>query len=59
MQYILDLEEAYDRIDWRALWVVLKMYGVGGKQLNGVKAFYKDVDSCIKVNVKMSDSFEM
>ncbi len=30
----MDLEKAYDRVDWLALWDVLKIYGVGGKLLS-------------------------
>ncbi len=30
----MDLEKAYDRIDWQVLWDVLKIYGVGGKLLS-------------------------
>ena len=35
----VDLEKAYDRVDRKALWDVLKIYGVGGKLLDAVKAF--------------------
>ncbi len=28
----MDLEKAYDRVDWLALWEVLRIYGVGGKK---------------------------
>jgi len=35
----MDLVKAYDRIDWTALWDVLKIYSVGEKLLNGIKAF--------------------
>ncbi len=45
----MDLEKAYDRINWAAMWDVLKVYDVGGKLLNGVKAFYKDANACIRV----------
>ncbi len=38
----IDLEKAYDRIDWTAMWDVLKLYGVGRSLKTGVKAFYKD-----------------
>ena len=34
----MDLEKAYDRVDWEALWDVLRVYEVGGKLLNAVKA---------------------
>ncbi len=37
----MDLEKAYDRVDWLALWDVLKIYGVGGKLLNAIKSFLR------------------
>ncbi len=36
---------------------ILKVYGVGGSLMNGMKAFYKDVKACIKVNGKISEIF--
>ncbi len=44
------LEKPYDRIDWIAMWAVLKVYGVSGRLMNGVKAFHKSAKACIKVN---------
>ena len=38
----IDLEKAYDRINKEALWQVLRMYGVGGKHLSGIKSTYVD-----------------
>ncbi len=43
----MDLEKAYDRSDWTAMWDVLKVYGVGGRLMNEVKAFYEDEKTCI------------
>ncbi len=34
----MDLEKAYDRVDWLALWDVLNIYGVGGKLLSEIKS---------------------
>ncbi len=53
----IDLEKVYDRIDWTAVWDVLKVYGVGGMLMNGVKAFYKGAKACIKVNGETGESF--
>ncbi len=36
----MDLVKAYDRVDWEAMWAVLKVYGVGGRLLEEVKVFY-------------------
>ncbi len=35
----MDLEKAYDRVDRRALWNIMKSYGVGGQLLEGIKVF--------------------
>ncbi len=57
MQAFTDLEKEYDRLHWAAVWDVLKVYGVGGSLMNGVKAFYKDAKACIKVNGETGESF--
>ena len=33
----LDLEKAYDRVDRDAMWNVLRVYGIGGRLLRGVR----------------------
>ncbi len=38
----MDLEKAYDRADWEAMWDVLMAYGVGGRFLDGLKTIYSD-----------------
>ena len=38
----IDLEKAYDRVNWEALWQVLEMYDVGGKPLGGINSMYVD-----------------
>jgi len=55
----MDLEKAYDRVDWNAMWDVLKIYGVGGPLLNGIKAFYKEASACVRVDGEMSESFNI
>ena len=37
----LDLEKAYDRVDRDAMWNVLRVYGIGGRLLRGVKILYR------------------
>jgi len=39
------------------MWDILRMYGVGGRLLSGVKAFYKGANACVKVNGKVGESF--
>ena len=38
----MDLEKAYDTIDWHSMWHMLRVYGVGGKLLKAVQSFYID-----------------
>ncbi len=55
----MDLEKAYDRVDWLALWNVLKIYGVGGKLLDAMKSFYEDASACVKISGETNEHFEM
>ncbi len=46
----MDLEKAYDRVvDREALWSVLIIFGVGGKLLKGIPAFYREANACVRV----------
>ena len=36
----MDLQKAYDRVNRKALWQVLRMYDVGSKLLRGIKRIY-------------------
>ena len=38
----IDLEKAYDRVNRKALWQVLRMYDVEDKPLSGIKSMYVD-----------------
>ena len=51
----IDLEKAYDRVNWEALWQVLRMYDVGGKLLSGIKGIYADLSACVMVKWGESD----
>ncbi len=53
----MDLEKAYDRVDRKAVWSVLRIYGVGGQLLKGIQAFYKEANACVWVGGKFSESF--
>ncbi len=50
----MNLEKAYDRVDWLALWDVLKIYGVGGKLLSQIKSFYEEASACVKISGETS-----
>ncbi len=53
----MDLEKAYDRIEREALWKVLKIYGVGGQLMKGIKAFYREKYACVQLDREFSASF--
>ena len=53
----MDLEKAYDRIDREGLWDVLKVYGIGGRLLEGVKSFYVNSKACVRVGGGVSEYF--
>ena len=36
----MDSEKGYDMVNKKALWQVLRMYGISGKLLNGIKSIY-------------------
>ncbi len=55
----MDLGKAYDRVDWLALWDVLKIYGVGQKLLSAIKFFYEEASACVKISGETSEHFEI
>ncbi len=55
----MDLEKAYDRVNWSALWDISKIYGEGGKLLSAIKSFYEDASVCIKISGETSEHFEL
>ena len=38
----MDLEKAYDTIDLHGMWLMLRVYGVGGRFMKAVQSFYVD-----------------
>ncbi len=53
---LMDLEKAYDRVDRKPLWSVLKIYGVGVQLLQGIQAFYSEPNACVRVGGEFSES---
>ena len=45
----IDLEKAYNRVNRKALWHVLRMYDMGGKLLSGIKTKYVDCLAYVRV----------
>ncbi len=37
----------------------MKIYGVGGQFLEGIRAFYRGASGCVKVNDEFNDSFSI
>ena len=50
MMGFIDLEKAYNRVKRETLWQILRIYNVGGKQLNVIKRMY--VNSVAYVRIK-------
>ena len=53
----MDLEKTYDRVIRETLWLVLRMYDVGGKLLYGIKNVYVSSVACIRVKGCESECF--
>ena len=53
----LGLEKAYDRVDRNAMWNVLRLYGVGGRLLQGGKSLYVGSKACVRAGNEVSEWF--
>ena len=54
----LDLEKAYyDTVDRDAMWHVLRLNGIGGGLLRGVKSLYVGSTVCVRVRNEVSEWF--
>ena len=51
----LDPEKVYDRIDRKAMWKVLRIYGIGGRLLRAVKSLYAGSRACVRVGSELSE----
>ncbi len=43
----MELEKAYDRVNRKAPWSVLRIYG--RQLLKGIQAFYREANACVRV----------
>ena len=50
----MDLEKAYDTIDWQGMWQMLRVYGVGVKLLKAIQSFYTDSRACVRIGMNVS-----
>ena len=55
----MDLEKAYDMIDWHGMWQMLRVYGVGTKLLKAVQSFYIDSRMYVQVGNDVSEWFQV
>ncbi len=55
----MDLEKAYDRVDRKGLRDTLRVCGVGGQLLEGIKSFYENASASVRVNGELSESFKV
>ena len=56
---IIDLEKAYDRVNWEALWQGLRMYDVRGKLSGEIKSMYVDSLACVIVKGDLTERFRI
>ncbi len=56
---LMDLEKEYERVEWKAKWDVVKLYGVAGRLLDGAKVFDRDASACVKVKGEMTECFKI
>ncbi len=55
----MDLEKAYDRVDRMGLWDTLRVCGVGGQLLEGIRFFYENASASVRVNGELGESFSV
>ena len=53
----MDLEKAYDTIDWHGMWQILRVREVEGKLLKAMQSFHVDSRACVRVGNDMSEWF--
>ncbi len=53
------LEEAYDRVDRKGPWDTLRVYGVRGQLLEGIRSFYENASASVRLNGELSESFKV
>ena len=54
----IDLQKAFDSVNRTSLFLSLVKAGLSGPFLNAIKAMYRSVISCVRVNNKVTDFFD-
>ena len=55
----MDREKAYDRVNRKARWQVLRMHDVGSKLLNVIQSIYVNNLACVRVKGCESQCFRI
>ena len=53
----MDLEKAFDQINRKSMWQMLRVYGVGGKLLKVVQSFDAYSRACVQIRIDVSEWF--
>ena len=59
MVNVVDLKAAFDSVDHASLWAILACIDVPGKILRLFKKLYGDSQSCVRINGKLSEWFNI
>ena len=54
-----DAEKAFDRVDWRFLFEVLKQIGMGERMISWIKSVYTNPQAVVKANGVLSEPFSI
>ncbi|WP_419609554.1 reverse transcriptase family protein [Thiolapillus sp.] len=55
----LDFEKAFDSVDWKFMFKVLRAFGFGSDICRWISTFYKDIKSTVTVNGQLSPWFSV
>lgn len=57
--FSIDLEKAFNRVEHKYLFDLIKQFGFGNNFIKWMKCFYTDIFSCFKINVFLTDYVEI
>ncbi len=55
----IDLEKSYNRVKWKGLWDTLRVNGVGGQLLQGIRSFCENASASVRVKREPSERFSV